>query len=660
MPVLLASWMLLTTLGAAAHPLDVWHWRNPLPQGNALNAVTYANGLYVAVGALGTILTSPDGTNWSRRASGTFEQLNDIVFANDQFVAVGVYGAILTSADGQVWMPQYGGTFFTLSGVTYGNGLYVAVGLSNTILTSADGIMWVSRSSGPISLRAIAFGNGQFVATGSAGVLSSSDGVNWFRRSSYGQLGSVAFGNGIFVAGETGFDIPGSIMVSADGAEWLLKYNTGRQIRDITYANGTWLVVAKASYNPEGFIYASNDANTWTLVHSNPAPTLGITFGGNGFVATSENGSILLSHDANTWVNPLPATVTPWYGWRDVAYTGNQFVALGLDSVSFSSDGAAWTSPITVTNLDEHTYLYSIAYGNGLYVAGSEYRTVWVSSDGITWTNPAPELSVRPYSALVNDIIYANGLFVAAAGYEGSILTSSNGINWRVINLATNEDDYIYWQGVAYGNGTYVAVAPGRAAASPDTVTWQTIGLGWEAYFRSVAFGNGKFVASGQDGFWLSGDGLDWVRSALHDSTVRQIAFGAGYFVAAVGYDEIGSVRRESFIWTSSDGVNWTRHRPFTERALTAVAFGNGSFVVVGTGGTILQSDPLVSLSLSMGVAPTLRLSGPKDRWYDLECSDAAGAWHPLSTVLADSMPFSVSDTTATNGLRLYRALLRP
>jgi hypothetical protein len=35
------------SLGAA---LDVWNWRNPLPQGNSLNSVAYGNGQFLAVG----------------------------------------------------------------------------------------------------------------------------------------------------------------------------------------------------------------------------------------------------------------------------------------------------------------------------------------------------------------------------------------------------------------------------------------------------------------------------------------------------------------------------------------------------------------------------------------------------------------------------------
>lgn len=51
---------------ATAGPLDIWTWRNPLPTGNQLNAITYGKGLFVAVGANSTIVTSSDGINWEQ------------------------------------------------------------------------------------------------------------------------------------------------------------------------------------------------------------------------------------------------------------------------------------------------------------------------------------------------------------------------------------------------------------------------------------------------------------------------------------------------------------------------------------------------------------------------------------------------------------------
>ena len=64
---------------------------------NNLIGVTYGNGLFVAVGTSGTILTSPDGVTWTQRTSGTDDTLRGVTHGNGTFVAVGIYGTILTS-----------------------------------------------------------------------------------------------------------------------------------------------------------------------------------------------------------------------------------------------------------------------------------------------------------------------------------------------------------------------------------------------------------------------------------------------------------------------------------------------------------------------------------------------------------------------------------
>src|SRR5690349_23669841 len=50
---------------ANASPLDHWHWRNPLPQGNTLKSIVFAAGRFVAVGDAGAVVTSIDGLNWT-------------------------------------------------------------------------------------------------------------------------------------------------------------------------------------------------------------------------------------------------------------------------------------------------------------------------------------------------------------------------------------------------------------------------------------------------------------------------------------------------------------------------------------------------------------------------------------------------------------------
>src|SRR5689334_11114593 len=82
-------WALSMSIGKGADPLDQWTWRNPLPQGNSLYGVVYANGTYVAVGAVGTILTSTNTVAWVNQSSRTTQTLRDVAYGNGIFVTVG-------------------------------------------------------------------------------------------------------------------------------------------------------------------------------------------------------------------------------------------------------------------------------------------------------------------------------------------------------------------------------------------------------------------------------------------------------------------------------------------------------------------------------------------------------------------------------------------
>ena len=54
-----------------------WLWGNPLPQGNSVNAVSFAGSSGYAVGDFGTILATTDGgTSWTGLSSGTFTNLS--------------------------------------------------------------------------------------------------------------------------------------------------------------------------------------------------------------------------------------------------------------------------------------------------------------------------------------------------------------------------------------------------------------------------------------------------------------------------------------------------------------------------------------------------------------------------------------------------------
>ena len=215
--------------------LERWHWRNPLPQGNALHNVAFVNGRYVATGEMGTLLTSNDGTNWVSQKAGTPLELRDCAYGAGKYVVVGDFGTVLTSTDAQTWTSQYAGTFYSLNGVTFAARLFVAVGEQTTILTSADGVTWVQRSSGSHDLSDVIQADGLFIASGgNAGVfcghgtsliLTSPDASVWTYRvlKSGTPFTSLAWGGGQTAAvTRSDFGVL-ELWTSANGVDWQPK-----------------------------------------------------------------------------------------------------------------------------------------------------------------------------------------------------------------------------------------------------------------------------------------------------------------------------------------------------------------------------------------------------------------------------------------------------
>ncbi len=233
-------------------------------------SITYGNGQFVAVGGAPSILTSPDGLNWTSRDAGTNWGLNAVAYGNSTFVAVGTWGAmyffssrVLTSTDGRIWGARNPMPLAPLD-VTFGLGLFVAVGFHYVshhdpdlmaIAVSSDVLEW--RSVAPTwtgDLTSVAFGNGLFVAAGSDSsntksvLLTSPDGTNWTSTFSFtGELTRIRFGGGLFIVlgqeqQQSGYVT--QILTSADGTNWMAHYpGTVSGLLDVTFGDGTFLAV---------------------------------------------------------------------------------------------------------------------------------------------------------------------------------------------------------------------------------------------------------------------------------------------------------------------------------------------------------------------------------------------------------------------------------
>ena len=192
-----------------------------------------------STGWLGCVFTSPTANSgtWTRRIfSGS--QLNGIAFGNGVYVAVGDLGTIRRSTDGSTWTLVSSGTTNRLTSVSYGGGKFVIVGydlanaVSSTVLTSADGITWTNTSAdaGLASwqdFRHIQWLGDRFITSGWYSKLrySTDLGATFATtRTTTEEMPGLAYGNGVwFAAGATQGNSPVDTdidLLSTDGVNW--------------------------------------------------------------------------------------------------------------------------------------------------------------------------------------------------------------------------------------------------------------------------------------------------------------------------------------------------------------------------------------------------------------------------------------------------------
>ncbi len=545
--------------------------------GVLLYGVAYGEGLFVAVGENGFILTSPDGVTWTWRDSGVNTSLGGVTYGNGRFVAVGQEGTVVTSPDGITWTSGSLGIGLPLAAVTYGNGRYVAVGY-NTVATSTDGASWSYKRVdfyGPCY--DIVYGSGRFVAACDGGIYLSSDGLTWAQKSAGVSLG-VVYGNGRFVV--TGPDR--LVWSSTDGETWTSRTSgVSGDFWGIAFGNGKYVAVGV-----DGVIATSTDGETWTERRSGTGRWLWhVAYGDGQFVAVGEMNTIVSATDG--WTRRASGTDLNLYS---VTAGDGRYVALGpRGTILTSADGAAWSSQ--TPGFDR--MLLDVVYGDR-YVAVGSFGAVASSPDGQTWTLQNSGTGLELYG-----VGYGNGQYIAV-GEGGTILSSPDGATWteRAVGTMPTLDD------VAYGGGRFVAVGWDVVATSPDGVTWTSQTSGTGSYFYDVVYGGGQFVAVGSEGTILtSPDGVTWTR---RESGTREdlkgVTFGGGQFVAVGGSSN--GFDSTVVILTSPDGVTWTPQVSGPGMMLLGVAYGDGQFVAVGDHGAIFTAATdadLAGLTVSAG-----------------------------------------------------------
>jgi len=587
--------LVLTTLilGAAvlapaqANAAD-WRWSNPLPQGNELSGVAFADADHGwMVGDYGTVLvTSDGGTTWTRQDTGTTEHLYALDFTDALHGwAVGSAGTILVTSDGgTTWTPQTSAVTEPLYDVEFVDDLHGwAVGELGLILVTSDGgANWAQQNyNDMVTLYDVDFVDANtgwavgadWSATDPALILATTDGgTTWVPQSS----------------GVTGFEYVYGITFADANTGWAV--GTMGSIVATTNGGATWSPQASGTTEPFSQVVCSGTSNVW---------------------ATTWSGQILATDDGGT-------------NWTETSLTG-----VSLWGISFSDASNGWavgSAGKMFQTTDGGTSWWEISSGpwttqnGGSFASATSGRAVgddgaiFATSDGgATWSPETSGTTVR-----LNDVSWIDDSHGWTAGENGEIL--------------------VYWGGEADGHAQTSGTSSSLYAI--DFINTQT---GWavgdDGTIRATTNGGADWVGqtSGvtdrlNDVCFVDAD-HGW---AVGDSGTILVTTDGGYSWDPQNSGTSGHLLGVSFVdtshgWavgntgtilaTTNGGATWTQQTSPTTDDLESVCFVDASNGwAVGWNGTIVTTT-------NGGATWTQEGSGTRHYLYGLDFVDATHGW---------------------------------
>ena len=585
-----------------------WTGKGLLLSGSG-NDIKYNDGLWLAVGgdnvSTGNIIikSTDNGTTWTQVATSNasyFTSLNSVQNVNGTWYISGrgAYYLAYSNTSNPASISDFvfvSTVSFTTNGASlstfnYQKPKYIVGGKG--LKGSMTGLSWFDILNQPFTTVSDVYWNGTIwvgVGSGRNTLGYSYDGINWIGIgatifSTSGNNVYYSTTNSLWIATGTGTN---TIATSVDGINW-----TGRGTTvfttvggKMTYYNNLLIGVGSGS----SMIASSTNGISWdTNARIRTGRT--VAYINNQWIVGGDGATFATSTDGNNWRDFKPTVTNGLTTCYSIAYGNGIWVAVGKDGwsygkIMYSTDGINWT--VSASNVfGMNGYVYKVAYGqdgsgNGLWVAvGSGANTIATSTDGITWIGRGSIFGTA------RGVAYGNGLWVAVgqgtnAMGANSIATSTNGFTWTIRNSNAFGNGY----GVAYGNGLWVAVGAngGGTATSTDGITWTArSGIGYYDVGYNVAYGNGLWVSVSSGQSFTSPDGITWTARANKLTSGYDVAYSNGLWVTC-GYLDSTS----SFVSTSTDGITWTLRNENV--------FTNRGYDVVGPENTVTKITTVLS-----------------------------------------------------------------
>lgn len=159
-------------------------------------------------------------------------------------------------------------------------------------------------------------------------------------------------------------------------------------------------------------------------------------------------------------------------------------------------------------------------------------------------------------------------------------------LSWRWSNPAPHGNNIIF---TSYLPGLQLGVhvaERGQIYTSDDLIFWIPRESGTTSALRCVTFLGSRILVTGENGTVLYADSVNnFQTGTLSDGSTSDWLEGVTTSqTLAVAVGDNGA------IYTSLNGINWTRRVTLYTDWLKSITFGNGAFVAVGDGGAVLTS----------------------------------------------------------------------
>ena len=586
--------------------------RGIVPAGTkVLTNVSRIGSQWVAVGIGSTILTSPDGTNWTKRIPGSAViDLGSVVgnSAGTLMIAMGTYGVrnYLTSTNGIAWTTRtLSDPYPMVTGVVWTGTQFIALNGGDSMVTT-DGINW-TRSSLPTasSTSAITWDNfrQQALISARSGVILSSDAVP---NVSFGVLSQTVFESGGTVpvqvnlsapAPAGGLTIPftvGGTATSGDDfttfAPASISFNAGETSKLIsipiltdtaTEGNETLTLTLDAATGIR--LGMALTTHTLTIIDANTPPVAQFA---NTEITLPEyaNGTSLSSVRIGVMIlldRPAPVDVTVPFTLNDAG--SENFTALTPSPITIQAGQSCGFITLEiasngVTTSDEIPHIKLTAPTGATLGAAIKCNLSVLDQDPATdpgrrWTLQQP----KPTSDELRAISTIPGTTPrqVIAGQGNSVLTSDDhGATWTKRITSLNPE--VEYQD-AHWNGSFL-IAPGSVGhigASKDGISWGDItvpGASSRMDLRAAASNGTRTVIVGSDvmggqlvpAIFSTTDAVHWSRNilppGLHGKLLGVVHAGGTTpeFVAVGGEVDQATGKTTTLILTSPDGLIWT------------------------------------------------------------------------------------------------------